>query len=233
MGCSAIASEATGVGNSDQRRVHRSESARWQNPSMAGQKAGFAHVVDVGVWISASPRVQAAVAAVLGIVLASGLMTVVAHRPGTLREPVALAAAVGPVEQVVVDPSGKGSVSRPAAVPVSRSKTARRPSRTTTTTPPAKAVHERPVSRTDWAYLGPRIRGCESGSGPDTLPDYTAENPDTSASGAYQIIDSTWAGRYGVDHASDATPEQQEAAALDLFRRHGTADWAASASCWR
>ena len=40
-------------------------------------------------------------------------------------------------------------------------------------------------------------------------------------------------GRYGVDHASDATPEQQEAAAADLYRRHGTADWAASAPCWR
>ena len=36
-----------------------------------------------------------------------------------------------------------------------------------------------------------------------------------------------------MDHASDATPEQQEAAAADLYRRHGTADWAASAPCWR
>jgi len=186
----------------------------------------------VGAWVSASPRVQAAVAAIVGLVLASGLMTVASYRPGTLREPVALAAAVGPVEQVVVDP-GTGPGSRPAAVQVSRSKAAPRPLPTTPTTRPAKANRDRPVSRSDWAYLGPRIRGCESGSGPDAIPDYTAENPNTSASGAYQIIDSTWAGRYGVDHASDATPEQQEAAAFDLFRRHGTVDWAASASCWR
>ena len=27
--------------------------------------------------------------------------------------------------------------------------------------------------------------------------------------------------------------EQQDAAASDLYRRHGTADWAASAPCWR
>ena len=59
------------------------------------------------------------------------------------------------------------------------------------------------------------IREQESGG------NYKANNPSSAggkgAWGAYQYIDTTWAGRYGVLHASDATPEQQDAAAnLDL-----------------
>ncbi|MCU1449014.1 MAG: putative secreted protein, partial [Acidimicrobiales bacterium] len=84
-----------------------------------------------------------------------------------------------------------------------------------------------------WHFWSSRIRGCESHGRPDSPPDYRAENPDTSASGAYQILDSTWAGRFGVAHASDATPAQQEQAAADEYRRGGTTAWAASAACWR
>ena len=57
--------------------------------------------------------------------------------------------------------------------------------------------------------------------------------PSTSASGAYQILDSTWQGRFGVRHAGDASPPQQDDAAASLYRTYGTSIWAASASCWR
>ena len=89
-----------------------------------------------------------------------------------------------------------------------------------------------PVYRADWRYWGPRIRGCESWGDPKAPPNYSAENPQSGASGAYQFLDSTWAGRYGVPKARMATPEQQEAAAYELFLHDGTRPWAASEACW-
>jgi hypothetical protein len=188
-----------------------------------GRKARFVHACGAGAWLSASPRVQTLVAAHVAVVLGAGLLAVGVHQRRDVRsEPLALAAATGPGSPPVElagasAPRLTKAPARPAAAK-QRANPARRRS-----APPPRG----------WAYWSARIRGCESHGRPDAPADYQAQNPQSSASGAYQITDTTWAGRYGVSHASDATPEQQEAAAADLYRRHGKADWMASAPCWR
>lgn len=52
---------------------------------------------------------------------------------------------------------------------------------------------------------------CESGG------NYQAENPSTSASGAYQITDETWGGYGGYSHASDAPPSVQDERAAQIY----------------
>ncbi|GAB3581281.1 transglycosylase family protein [Calidifontibacter terrae] len=74
-----------------------------------------------------------------------------------------------------------------------------------------------------------KIRYCESGN------NYSAQNPSSTASGAYQFLDSTWRGlsaSAGYSHAKDAPQSVQDAAALELYNSSGTAPWAASQSCW-
>ena len=73
------------------------------------------------------------------------------------------------------------------------------------------------------------IKQCESGG------DYTAVNPSSGASGAYQFLDSTWqsmdaAG--GYTSASSAPESVQDAAAIELYTEQGTTPWLASQSCW-
>lgn len=195
---------------------------------MAVRTAGFAHVRVTGAWFSASPRVQRVAAAHVAALLAVALSAVALHqRPGTPVEPLALAAATGPASAPVVVAPPEPRRAATAGAAVSRPAPKRRPK-----VKRAQRVRK-PAPGGGWAYWSARIRGCESHGNPDAPPDYMAQNPHSTASGAYQITDATWGGRYGVSHASEASPAQQDAVAADLYRRHGTADWAASAPCWR
>lgn len=56
-----------------------------------------------------------------------------------------------------------------------------------------------------------RVLACESGGNP------TAENPTSSASGLWQILDSTWAGFGGYTRASHAPVDVQNAKAAALW----------------
>jgi resuscitation-promoting factor RpfA len=74
-----------------------------------------------------------------------------------------------------------------------------------------------------------RIKQCESGG------NYTAVNPTSGASGAYQFIDSTWrslSASAGYATAASAPVAVQDAAALELYNEEGTAPWNSSISCW-
>jgi TolA-binding protein len=81
------------------------------------------------------------------------------------------------------------------------------------------AQHRRQLARqhrsSGWAI--PRyIVMCESGG------NYRAENPTTTASGAYQILDSTWAAYggiklSGIGHAASAAPWQQDEIARRIW----------------
>jgi hypothetical protein len=73
------------------------------------------------------------------------------------------------------------------------------------------------------------IKQCESGG------NYTAVNPTSGASGAYQFLTSTWqslSASAGYATAAAAPPAVQDAAALALYNEDGTTPWASSESCW-
>lgn len=89
------------------------------------------------------------------------------------------------------------------------------------------------------------VSACESGR---RLPDGTAElgthdwgavnQQGSSASGAFQFVDSTWewvAGEIGADaypRAKNAPPETQLEGFLWLWQHGGPVHWAPSRSCW-
>jgi hypothetical protein len=82
------------------------------------------------------------------------------------------------------------------------------------------------------------IRACESGKraggrGIAGTFDYTAKNPISTASGAYQYLDTTWGGHEGYRRAYLAPRRVQDARALRDYRNgdHHTL-WAASRGCW-
>lgn len=94
-----------------------------------------------------------------------------------------------------------------------------------------------PVYRTNPEYWRPRIAGCESGSGPNSTPNYQAVNA-SNHTGAYQYDTGTWRGAVGPDlalvypRAIDAPPEIQDKAFYNTFARRGTQPWDASYRCW-
>lgn len=95
-----------------------------------------------------------------------------------------------------------------------------------------------PVTSTGFTTTQLRIRSCESGPrgyathGWAMDYDYRNQNPSSTASGAWQFLDSTWAGYGGYSRAMYAPPAVQDAKARLVFRQDGTTPWNASRSCW-
>ena len=63
------------------------------------------------------------------------------------------------------------------------------------------------------------IKRMESGG------DYRAQNPSSTASGAYQVLNGTWGGYGGYSRAGDAPPEVQDKFAQELYAKHGSQPW--------
>ncbi len=76
------------------------------------------------------------------------------------------------------------------------------------------------------------IRGCESGSGAYTKPNYTAQNQNSTASGGYQYLDSTWGNHLGYARAMLAPARVQDLRAIRDYNKYGTSPWEASRGCW-
>lgn len=86
-------------------------------------------------------------------------------------------------------------------------------------------------------YWRTRIAGCESGSGPNSNPRYTAFNG-IAHYGAYQFDIGTWRSNVSAEtaamypKASDAPPAVQDEAFRSTFAKRGTQPWNASYYCW-
>ncbi len=94
------------------------------------------------------------------------------------------------------------------------------------TAPPPSVPSKHQVARATNRGCRPRSLGQiaqdESGG------DWTAQNPRSTASGRFQVLDSTWANYGGYAKARLAPPEVQQAQAEELYRLAGARPWDAS-----
>lgn len=91
------------------------------------------------------------------------------------------------------------------------------------------ATNANAASAPDASNALSKIKYCESTN------NYQAQNAHSTASGAYQFLDTTWRGlsaSRGYAHAKDAPAAVQDAAAIELYNQAGTSPWAASQGCW-
>ena len=100
---------------------------------------------------------------------------------------------------------------------------------TTTTTQPPPVITSNEAQM--FATLG-RIGGCESNDSPSGPINYQAQNPTSTASGGFQILDTTWNFYGGYQSAKDAPPDIQLEKAVELYAQRGTEPWVSSESCW-
>lgn len=71
------------------------------------------------------------------------------------------------------------------------------------------------------------IRFCESSN------NYQATNDRSTASGAYQFLDTTWAEHHtGYARAMDAPPAVQDRVAREHWKKYGDSPWEESRHCW-
>lgn len=76
------------------------------------------------------------------------------------------------------------------------------------------------------------IRSCESGGGVYGSYNYRAENPSSTASGAFQFLDTTWNHHRGYARAMLAPRRIQDRKALLAFGESGSTPWVSSKPCW-
>ncbi len=148
-------------------------------------------------------------------------------RPPTTKKPTTTKPPTTEAPTTTVNPTDPTAPVDPTATTVA-------PDPTATTAPPAEAHPDGYVDAGNGVWIPSvmvAIRHCESHD------NYKAVNSSSGAAGAYQFLASSWASygfaaKYGVKSAKDATPAQQDEAALAAYLRSGTTPWKASKSCW-
>lgn len=121
----------------------------------------------------------------------------------------------------VISPKHLAAIRHSEIVERAAERVAARPSAPTATYEPA-SPYDAPTYSVGPFAIPTYIVMCESGG------NYLAENASSSASGAYQILDSTWAGFGGYSHAAYAPPAVQDEKAAQLWAGGaGASHWAA------
>lgn len=104
-----------------------------------------------------------------------------------------------------------------------------------------ESQHTHTQQTSEMPYTARVIAACESGQRRSGRPvvgtlSWTADNPRTTASGAFQFLNGTFqrlSASQGYARAKHAPPHVQKAAFNELYRKRGLRPWLASASCWR